>query len=127
MMHSKNGAAACLDRKERRCEIRTAGGKTLNTFPIKTIQLGGGEDAEGGDMKRELLREKTWGNERAIAYHDREAYKATCPYSFIKPELCKAALASLMTDRHYCSSEDYRGCSIFLVNKIREGTSGVVL
>jgi len=66
-------------------------------------------------MEKELLREKRWRSKRDVLYQAPEGYRATCPYKYAEPELCKAAFASLMIDEQYCSSEGYEGCPIFLV------------
>ena len=44
-----------------------------------------------------------------------------CPFCRNKSELCKAALASSMTFKHYCLHESYKRCEIFFINNIREG------
>jgi hypothetical protein len=44
-----------------------------------------------------------------------------CPFFNSKPELCKAALSSLMIDKKYCFSETYDRCAIFLIKKSRKG------
>lgn len=72
-------------------------------------------------MEKELCREKRWRSIREVRFQTPEGYGAICPYTYIGPELCKAALASLMIDKQYCSSKGYEGCPIFLVIKKRKG------
>lgn len=38
-----------------------------------------------------------------------------CPFSMNRPELCKAALSSLMIDEKCCQSETYEICAIYLI------------
>jgi hypothetical protein len=40
-----------------------------------------------------------------------------CPFIINTPELCKAALSSLMIDVKDCLSESHDRCPIFLINK----------
>jgi hypothetical protein len=40
-----------------------------------------------------------------------------CPFSINKPELCRAALSSLMIDDRECFGEAYNRCPIFFVNQ----------
>jgi hypothetical protein len=66
-------------------------------------------------MEKELCRAERLRSKREVRFQAPEGYRATCPYTYIEPELCKAAFASLMIDEQYCSSEGYEGCPIFLV------------
>jgi len=43
-----------------------------------------------------------------------------CPFIINKPELCEAALSSLMIDDKHCSSAAYKKCPLFLINKSRQ-------
>ena len=46
-----------------------------------------------------------------------------CPFSVNSPELCKAALTSLMIDEKYCCCKAYETCPLFLINKSRMGNA----
>jgi hypothetical protein len=66
-------------------------------------------------VEKELYTEEKWQRQQEVIIQDTEGYRASCPYTFIGPDLCRAALASLMIDKHYCFGKGHEGCPIFLV------------
>ena len=47
-----------------------------------------------------------------------------CPYKAAKCELCLAARASSMIDRHGCISSKYKDCAIFAIKRRRGDKCG---
>jgi len=92
-----------------------SGKRTARTCPSKAIRLRRDKHANGGNVEKELYREERWQRKQEVRLQHPEGCRALCPYAYIRPELCKAALASLMIDKQYCSGKGYERCPIFLV------------
>lgn len=92
-----------------------SGKRTARTCPSKAIRLRRDKHTNGGNVEKELYREERWQRKQEVRLQDPEGYRSTCPYAYIGPELCKAAFASLMIDKQYCSHDSYERCPIFLV------------
>jgi hypothetical protein len=57
--------------------------------------------------------------------HFADAYSAVCPYVPTKKDYCSASVMTVaINDRtrdHYCSSEDFDRCPLFLAKALRMG------